>query len=487
MQYGTDVFRFRRQSLLKTTEPLDATNETSVYGFSISGTQPTGTERRIIFQVDGLLYKFDGNTLEEYKYPGDFEDVLEYGNTVGELLAVTSIQSWCGKKIYPIIALDAPEDSPVMPSIKIMLNVNSYNDVYTKTETSPVYDLTTDDGAEGKIIDVELEPDLVGVAKITPRVRLKSGNVWGEWQVPESATGKTASAVQWKATHVLTKLDGTDTSKIGKFRVDYTTNSARLTADKIEIVTAPQSFSSGLGTCYALIKHDELRDAQIKAYVKYIPENSSRTRIKIGTATGESQTLILGVESEVTDEESGITSTQRIPDANIDPATIQLFANGIKFNDFYYDTENSSVTFTQRVNADISASYEYDLPVEDWAEMTLQASGEIGGTFAKRFVYRPSTSTTKYYSGAVKFVIEKLSGKVDNSLLGYATGKEQKFFINHRAQKESFVCSGDWKFDETTQIVSVIHEEGAEIYCSYDYAGEIPEVYGIVAGWIPAM
>ena len=143
MQYGTDCFEFRRQALLKSRQPLDFTYETSVTGLQIGGTEPEGCSRRIIFKIDDKFYRFVNGTLDRYDERGEFDDILNYGNTVGELLALNtdSLKSFVGKRVYPVFALDAPADSPVMPSVKISATVNSYNDVYTKTEYSPVYEL----------------------------------------------------------------------------------------------------------------------------------------------------------------------------------------------------------------------------------------------------------------------------------------------------------------------------------------------------------
>ena len=199
MQRGSDVFEFRRRALLKTTEPLDFTGETQVSGFSIYGTEPAGTSRRIIFEVEDKLWYFTNDGLTQYPSYGEINDILKYGNTVAELLEVEGIAKWIGKKVYPIIALDAPRDAVVMPKIKIGLKVNCFNDEYTREEFSPIYELKHTENP-ARIVDATYNKANVGYAKseVLIRLRDKFGD-WGDWLEMAAAEGKEATAVQYKA------------------------------------------------------------------------------------------------------------------------------------------------------------------------------------------------------------------------------------------------------------------------------------------------
>ena len=75
----TDKFSFRRQSLLLTTTPINLTNETSITGFSIGGTEPTDCQRKFLFEVDGKLYKFTGNNIIQVDCDKVIDEVLENG------------------------------------------------------------------------------------------------------------------------------------------------------------------------------------------------------------------------------------------------------------------------------------------------------------------------------------------------------------------------------------------------------------------------
>ncbi|MBQ7705058.1 MAG: hypothetical protein IJT73_06510, partial [Selenomonadaceae bacterium] len=138
MAYGADSFNFTKRALLRSKTCWDLTGETSCAGFEISGTEEDGTKRRIIFELDdGKLYKFGNAGLVEYEERGEFEDIIEGGNTVAELLQLSSIPAFCNRKVYPIVALQADETAQVMPKIKMKLKVNCFNDRYSFNEYSP--------------------------------------------------------------------------------------------------------------------------------------------------------------------------------------------------------------------------------------------------------------------------------------------------------------------------------------------------------------
>lgn len=300
MQRGADEFTFRRQALLKTADPLVTKGETSIYGFIIQGTEPEGTNRRVIFEVDGKLYYFTNDGLTQYPYHGELADVLKYGNTVAELLEVEGIVRWLNKEIYPIVALDAPRDTAVMPKIKIALKVKCFNDEYTRDKLSPVYELKHSNEVPARITSATFNKANSGHATSTAKIRLRDiyGN-WGDWQEFNDVINAEACAVQFKATYTLTTLDGSDTAKIFDVNLEYVTDAENSAADMLEIFTTPQEYYQDLGTCYGLIKHTELLDAEIKAYIKFQTPTKRREDIVIGRGIGAYNDYFLGTNGGV--------------------------------------------------------------------------------------------------------------------------------------------------------------------------------------------
>lgn len=473
MQRGTGNFEFRRQALFKTTDPLNTQGETSITGFVISGTEPEGTARRVIFEVDGKLYYFTNDGLTQYPYHGELADILEHGNTVAELLEVNGIVRWLNKKIYPIIALDAPQDAAIMPKIKIGLKVNCFNDEYTRDELSPIYELKHPEATPARIIAASFNKANNGYARTEVVIRLRNllGD-WGDWQELHEVTNKEACAIQFKVTYILTTLDGSDEAKIFDARVSYVTDAENLAGDTLELFTLPQTYYTDLGTCYAMLKHSELFDAEISARIKYETATLKRHEIVIGQGTGEVETYYLGINGGI--------------DPNINQNTLRVTAGGVNIIDFYYNTADATITLSAKAGLDIKASYEYALNVEDWKDMV----GEISkagddGVYMSRFIYRLTDSENKRIS-AVRFTIKRKSGTVANEFIGTANGATQTFVLPHRAAKETVVLNGSWTYDEATQILQDTGTIGDDLKISYEWTGIIPTIYSYSVGWTPA-
>lgn len=469
MQYGTDGFNFRRQALLRTAAPMDFTYETSVTGFEISGTEPEGTSRRVVFEIDGQLYRFGNSGLDVYDDRGEFEDIINEGNTVGELLSLSDIPEFVGKKVYPVIALDAPFDAPVMPRIKISAKVNSYNDIYTKTEYSPVYNLKRT-GDACKIARIAVSKTTNGNGTATVKCRLNHPiRGWSDWIFVEEAANELATAVQFQVQYILSTLDGSDFARINSAVVFYTTDSDRLSGDFEEIVTAPVEYFEDLGTCYALLKHGELIDCDLKAYVNFSQSVKRRERISLGNATGAQQTIVLMFNGVV--------------EKNVAQDTIHLEIGGRTFSDFYFDTQNSTLTFTAENGAAIFASYECGLNDDEWREMEHDFTRTTDGISSSRFVFRLSDSAGKRVS-AVKFRLSKKNSTA-TATLGTGTGRQQTFALDHRAIAETLTCTGSWIYDEDTQILKIVAPIGSPITVNYEWRGQFPAVHEYIIGWTP--
>lgn len=470
MAYGADVFNFRRQALLKSKAPLDFTYETSIANLEVSGTEPEGCRRRIIFEVDGNLYRFGSSGLDLYDERGKFNDIIEYGNTVAEVLAQKDIKEWCGKRVYPIVAMDAPLNSPVMPKIKFAANVNSYNDIYTKYEYSPIISLKRT-GDAAKIIAIDPSTHTNGHGIVTIWCKLCNPVTgWGDWIFTTEAANQLATAIQFRCQYVLTTLDGGDRAQVNDIIVNYTTDSDNLAALTKEIIIQPQRYYSDLGVCYALIKHSPLRDATIKAFVNFSKAGERRENVSLGLTTGGEQTIYLQYRGVV--------------DSNVIADTIHLQIGGKTFSGFYFDTQHSSVTFTAEANQEIFGSWDTGLADELWREMSFDSMTESGGVCSSRFVFRLSDTLNKTTS-AVKFVVERGNGSVVNEYLSDGTGKLQTFYLPHKARIETMSCTGSWKYDEVAQVLQVVAPIDAPIRVSYEWVADFPAVHEIICGWTP--
>ena len=447
------------KSLLKSTQCWNATGDTTISGFTIEGAQPENSRRRFIFEVDNQLVKFDGNEVVNFNFPLNFQNVIQHGNTAEELAAVTSIPAWLGKKIFPIIAMDCPEDATTKPTAKISLKVNSINDIYAKDFFSPIlrFQLT---GIRAKIKSAEVNFTTTGAATCLCYVRIKNNDVWEDWTTIDAVKNKYGMAAQFKIRCIVSTFNGDDSVTIHGAKISYTTDDAIISGDTTELYTIPEDANYNLSACRAVLRHDKLQDVNISAEAIYFSDVTTRENISIGTGNGVLQSLTL-------------------PDNFVLQDTLKIFAGGVEVEDFFYNTQTSEIQVNAAVGVAITATYDCGKNELFRKTLTLDNTYPDGENFATRFI---NDDATDKKIAAIVYKIEKLRGSaVEN--LGTATGELQTFNLEHRALKESISCSGSWIYDEDKQILKVIQPEGENISVSYDFIGKSPVIFGYAAGW----
>ncbi len=384
-----DSFKFVRQGLLKTSKPLDATNATSITGFSISGTQPADSERRFVFTVNDENFIFSGNNLVEFSYPLTLDNVLNFGNSSAELLSVTNIPTWCGELIYPTIALSSPADAPAFPTCKLALITSATTDIYVRDFISGVYPIY------GKIKNVAQNITLTGAASATTKVRLKSGDTWGNWLNPADVPFKSADACQFKVRAAVTTLNGSDSVEIHSVTVDFAQGDS-LAVNEFAVISNEFDAGDDLYTAYLLIRHNFLEDKNLQAFISFAPSKIENEEF-LGVATGELQNFSI--------------------DADFDSLVVR--ADDKNISSFTYNTSTQTLSVTAPAGSQLYALY-FDNAIEDWKEMDLQFT-----TFDSNFDLNSWLSRFVYYvedeedSAAVKVKIVADSGV---KILSFAAG-----------------------------------------------------------------
>ena len=461
MQRGNDSFTFNRRALLQTTDPWRLKGETQIVGFTAYGTEPAGTNRRVIFQIDNNFWYFTQDGLKEFPYHTDIDNILKHGNTVAELLAVNGIAKWINKDVYPIIALEAPRDAAVMPKLQLGLKVNCFNDEYSRSVFSNVYELPN----TARILAVNANKNLRGFAKANVKIRLRD-NVgdWSDWLDLDDAVDKIACAIQFKTDYILTTLDGTDEANVF-CSLEYVTDSYNSSCDILEIFTVPLIGSENIGVVRAFVKHSELFDAEVSAFVNLSSPVKRRDNIIIGRGTGKVEEYFLGIGGGI--------------DPNINQNSIRITADGTNVAEFFYDTSRATVQFKADFNAEICANYEYSLPAENWLPMTCEGTTPCADSslYITRFYFRNANSQ----NATVKFSFKRKNGVISKNL-GTANGTTQTFVLPHRALSDSIILNGNWQYDEDSRILKVTNTIGEDLTLSYDWTGELPKVESFVIG-----
>ena len=339
---------FRKYRLLQSDLPLDATLETKVSGFQIGGVQPVGSRRKFIFKIDDELFYFIGSNLVTFPYPPTAKNILLYGNDAQDLTALNNIPDFCGKFIYPIIALDWSADSAVEPSVELAIEVSSVNDIFSKTFYSPVY--KNEDGF--KLGGFAIDCSRTGNASYTPQVRYLIDNVWSDWSAFGNAQFKNVDAFQLRIITNVTTLSGTDSVSFSSITANFSDSKNPKTVKEFAICFNEIDAGDNLGTAYLFINHNYLEEKNLQAYVAFAPPTEFQ-EVDLGFATGQNQSYTF-------------------TDTAVDFNSIQLLADDKNIFDFAFDSSTNSITFNAPQGAALTLSYNFNYPVEDWQEMELQ-------------------------------------------------------------------------------------------------------------------
>lgn len=476
MRYGTDEFSFNKSSLLTAKTPFNTAGQTYVDGFDVSGAEPAGSQRKILFKIDDALYKFVDGEPVAVEGAADYDNVIEKGNTPAELAEITSIPAWVDKKIYPIIALYSPSDALAFPTLKLGLKVRASTDVYEKTVETAEFELSGAIGATPRIVNIDVLSNTTGRGAINVTARVKNNDEWGNFVAYQSLKDADAQAIQFRIRYTVSTINGTDSAQVEKIVIRHTQGAAVVSGDTAEIYSVMRDYQHELQVCAVTVHHKYLIDSKISAFVNFMRPTKQRVFLPIGISTGVAQTLILGEEG--------------IADTGIDPATIQLFADGMPVINFSYNTQTSEVTINTVANQAITATYSYGRQKEYWREMSVDVDQQPydDGSYLTRFTYAlPEEELDNQTVTNIRLQLYRTSGSVAEEYLGIATGFTQLFVLKHAAKAETIKVNAAFSYDEDSQILTCVAPEGTELKASYDWLGESHTIYSWAAAWAPAL
>ena len=384
-----DKFQLVKQSILTTTKAVDLTLATAVTGFEIGGVEPSTSKRRIVFEVDGKIYKFEGNELLQIDCEKNSAEVLAKGNTVAELMQVTDISAWCGKMIYPVIALESLAAASVKPSIKLGIKAKSFSDIYQKAEASQIFKL----GELSKISAINFSKSEEGGGNANLQVRLLQDS-WTDFMTVAEAIGKSAKAIQLKGVLNVSSATGASTAKITGAEIKYSQNADEIASEVSTLYFKAEDFAEDLSTGYILIKHNYIADNVLKVFVSFDDAPGVFDEV-LGTGTGAAQSF---------EVEEGI-----------DFDSLEIFVDDIKTYDFTLNAETKTLSINAPAGSEIRAKYLYNISAENWLEAEKQytepdTNSYSGADFAFETTNLPiysSTNTTNLtYSSRYVYRLE---------------------------------------------------------------------------------
>jgi len=386
MRFGTDNFSFAvKQAMLVPKEPLNPTKDyTHIKNFAVEYSQPTGSSIRFLHRVvhddtDVVRY-FYGHAVERLcKFEDlasyDFDTLFEKANTIDEMLAISDHSTYAGYDFYPIILLEGTEDA--IPKVKFSAVFENREEVLDKSK-SGIFSVDTYEMF--KLLDMT-KPDVTisGGADYSFTVQFADENEnWSDpipWSKVRDHFGENVKHVKVHENfHVDAINRNNSVTRTGfGFVYSYDTNGI-VFGDTADLYTVTKNYYLPLKYCAVIVKHEDLNGAQLKAFAKFDPCKYGVTKKAIGTGTGESQTIILP-NSKFTDVNS-----------------IKIYA-GDEQIDFEFLSADNSVTFTAPAGAAITATYTYNLQIENWIELTADPT---------QHDFSDGLFTTRYHCSDVK-------------------------------------------------------------------------------------
>ena len=505
---------FYKTALLKGMQVWLCKNKSAVLGFDIKGQNynlnSDDIKCRFVFRrsVDSSKYytlravrnsstgKVEG-VLEEFPYPMSndtdrLNNILAYGNHVGDIQSIESIPGFVGCNVSPFYALQAPSDSVIIPSIRLDLITEVAADNNVKTVETEIYTLAVS-GTAPIITDIEAEDLSKGNASVTVLAQTfdLDGNGSG-WKKIADVINTEAYSIQFQVTYLVSAVNGSDVAQLGSIFVTHTFGETIVKGMNADLYTVINDYEVPLQMCYAVVRHDPISDdSTIEAYINFMRPPKHRDMLNVGSGTGEPQEIVLGVNN--------------VADANIVASSLRLYASRysvnnpilLRDNQYSFSSDTGTVTITATKNMPIYASYDYDHDAEEWLPMTKETTQPLNdedGHYSTRFTYAlPDAQAQGKTQSNVRIRMKRNTGKVNKKNLGTGNSHRQVFVLDHipnvntikftDALADNADSSSRWSYDADLNTLSVWADKGKAITVSYSWQGEDFNIYSVACGW----
>lgn len=488
MRFATDNFKFvGKQAMLVVKDPLNPGDDfTHIDKFILDYTQPgnskirfafyspetsyMGTARKRMFRLSlkpkGLTSLLTANGV--WSFEPDIDEVLEYGNTVDDLLAFADWQTQTN--LYPVIALEG--DGTDIPKVKLSMQVSKRGETLDKER-----EIDFNFANPVKILELSHDSTVVGDATMGLRVAYKEKSTDAEYsnfQTLKKLHEMTVQALRFKAYYHVDAADGTNSAKLGRINIDYTPDPNSIVfGDSADLYTITKKYFLPLKYCAAIIKHEPLGDATIQAFAKYDKPKYEYSKKSIGTGTGGEETYTLPGGNG---------------DGFIDVNTLKIYVDGTRTDMYTYESTptETTITLTAASGAKITASYHYNLYDETWIELTPDPT---------QYDFSDGLRVTRFYCSDVKkygnnvqvsAIRLKLNRAPETTVTEtfIATGSAQSVVLKNAAYNVKFSTNTtSHNFVIQTNTATFTAAAGETVTISYTKRGEVPRIRSFTAGW----
>ena len=434
---------------------------------------------RFIFKTNDSenWYRLTSSGAADYDIEQDFtvESVLEEGNTIEELRALTSIPAFVNKRLRYAIALNASDIANQNPQIKFQVECVAETQQLVKEIQSPEYSF------DNKIIITNIETDMYteagGQITLTGRYNRDSeddsGGGYSDWISLSEMVGVVTDKIQYKAEmRVADNTEGT-LAVLRSIKTEYNDGGVIAASTGIcTIITKTEDWRVDLKQCRIVIRHSQVSPEYVRAYVTFRTKTYKVTGEALGTGTGQRSNY------ELTHKDG------------IKLDTVMLYSNGAVIASGYdVNCETGQIIVNQPLGSVLTCDYEYGYGAEDWIALELSSSEEYEGY--TQSVYRVSVSDSESDTvrsiAAIKVELLTVTGEATDELIGYGTGSEAVYKLRYPVRSGILTVKANgtelpetsYAIQSDTQYVKVNAGYGVELRCDYEWESEGVKVYQV--------
>lgn len=451
---------------------LDFTRVSAVNGMTIRYEQPSGTQIKILFRnsdgADWYRLNYTGNAVKIMTGTPEYEDIKMNGNTISELLALENIPAFTGKKILMAISLWTQDKNNAVPKIKLEIQVQNDTQTLTHTEYSPLYEL----GSDGIIANITADKKLNGdaTAEIYAQITRSDGSI-SDWMPLTSVHGQKGTHIKLRCDYAVKRLNA-GSAALNSAIVTHSGNTVLTGTGTGEIISYTQNWYMNVRHCRMNIRHKELTDSEINAYVCFRKQPEIISSEQLGIGTGKR------------------TTYQILHKNGLKYDSVKLYYDNQRVYDIFdVNTEAGRITCTAPEGTIITVSYEYGWGVEIWQKMDLHSLISYEDYDVSEYRYTRADDGENMSVCAVKITLTTKTGNMQKESVGTGTGKSQTYKLSHIVSDGKIsIYSGDtamsaksYALTEDMQYVRIAGSPGAKLSASYNWISEMPVVYQFAA------
>lgn len=409
--------------LSKSGTGIDCREASSITGFSITESQPSGTEIRVAFSDGATWFSLNtsGGAVKISAVDPTYEQLRAYGNTTAQLKALTSVPAFVGKMIRVAVALTTNDVKNVKPTLKIGVKANALRTSTELIEYSPVYDL----GGNASVGEITFSQSVSGGASVTVAGKLfREDGSESDWLSPDDIRGAYGSALQLRCVYTVTAA-GTGSARLDRAEASCISGGVSGITGAGEIYFVTDDWQAPVRTCRVNLRHSALDDNTLAVYAAFRPAPIYAVREKLGISSGKRDTFNLAHRNGIKADTFRIWSDEQ-----------ELFSG------FELNGVAGRVSLTTTEGSIVTCSYQYGWEKEVWQEMKLSSRYRLPDYDESEFLIENATDAS-----AVSFMIRSsvLSGGVGEDRLAYATGHAQTVKLSKRCAGNLYVQSGSDK------------------------------------------